>query len=95
VRDEAWMRLAIDEVTDFAIVTLDTRGRVQTWNRGAERLFGFAPDEIVDHSVAVLFTPEDRVAGAPQDEMRRARELGRAEDERWDLRKDRRHDPLQ
>jgi PAS domain S-box-containing protein len=36
----------------------------------------------------VIFTPEDRAAGAPQAERRDALARGRAEDERWHLRKD-------
>jgi signal transduction histidine kinase len=35
-----------------------------------------------------LFTPEDRAAGVPEQEIKTADEKGRAEDERWHIRKD-------
>jgi signal transduction histidine kinase/ActR/RegA family two-component response regulator len=36
----------------------------------------------------MIFTPEDRSAGVPEQEMRQAAAAGRAEDERWHMRKD-------
>ena len=80
---EERLALVVDSLVDYAIFTLDCDGRVTSWNAGAERTFGYARDEAIGLDAAVLFTPEDRAAGAPGDEMRRARESGRAEDERW------------
>jgi two-component system CheB/CheR fusion protein len=37
--------------------------------------------------IATIFTPEDQAHGIPEQEMRRAAETGRAEDDRWHLRK--------
>ena len=51
-------------------------------------MFGFAADEVLGRAIDILFTPEDRAAGVPADEQRRAREDGRAADERWHVRKD-------
>ncbi len=81
-------RLVIETATDFAIVTLDAAGVVQSWNGGAERILGFAPAEIVGRNFAEFFTPEDRAAGMPQEELRRAAAEGRADDDRWHVRKD-------
>ena len=85
---EADMRLVIGSTRDYAIFTLDLEGRVTSWNAGAERIFGWTSDEIVGQPGALVFTPEDRAVGAVEDEMRRAREDGRATAERWHLRKD-------
>ncbi|HET9750513.1 MAG TPA: chemotaxis protein CheB, partial [Casimicrobiaceae bacterium] len=87
-RDEAWSRLVVESVREYAIITLDSAGIVRTWNPGARTIFGYDESEIVGKDIALIFTPEDRDAGAPTDEMRRARETGRAEDDRWQLRKD-------
>lgn len=38
--------------------------------------------------VALIFTPEDRAAGAPEAETRIASAEGTAEDERWHVRRD-------
>jgi PAS domain S-box-containing protein len=49
---------------------------------------GHSEADILGHSASVLFTPEDRANRAPETELRRAAESGRALDERWHLRKD-------
>jgi PAS domain S-box-containing protein len=84
---EERLRLTMESVTDYAIMTMDTEGRIATWNVGAERTFGYAEEELVGQNHEILFTPEDREQGVPADEMRRAREAGRAEDERWHISK--------
>lgn len=50
---------AIVTSSDDAIVSIDTEGRVLTWNAGATRLFGFTADEIVGQP-AMLYVPDDR-----------------------------------
>lgn len=87
-RSEQRYRAIIDSVRDFAIFTTDLAGIIDGWNSGAERIFGYSDREILGQPVDVLFTPEDRETGAPQREMTNAREQGRAEDERFHLRKD-------
>ena len=85
---EATLRLVIESARDYAVITLDPQGAVTSWNIGAERLFGWTEAEIAGQPGALVFTPEDRAKGAPEAEMRRAREEGRATDERWHIRKD-------
>jgi two-component system, chemotaxis family, CheB/CheR fusion protein len=85
--DEANLREVVERTQDYAIITLDTAGLITTWNQGARRMFGFEDGEMIGRSVELLFTPEDRAAGAPQHEMRVAREEGRALDERWHMTK--------
>jgi len=85
---EAQMRLVAESTQDYAIITLDPEGRVNSWNKGAEKMFGHAEEEMLGQPTDLIFVPEDREQQVPQDEMRRARETGRAEDERWHLRKD-------
>jgi len=85
---EARMRMVAESANDYAIITMDEEGRVTSWNKGAEALFGYSADEMQGQSTERLFVFEDIAAGVPQDELRRALEDGRAEDERWHLRKD-------
>ncbi len=82
------LRLLIDSAIDYAIFTMTQGGVVDSWNAGAERMYGFAADEIIGSRFDILFTPEDRAAGVPAVELETARRDGRASDERWHLRKD-------
>jgi PAS domain S-box-containing protein len=85
---EERLRLVLDSAADYAIFTTGLDRRVTSWNAGAERLLGWAEGAIVGRSGDVIFTPEDRAAGAPEREAARALAEGRAENERWHLRKD-------
>jgi PAS domain S-box-containing protein len=59
--DEASRFLAsIVESSDDAIVGLNLDGTIASWNHGAERLYGYAPAEVLGHSHALLIPP-DRV----------------------------------
>lgn len=48
----------IDEIHD-AVITTDKNLNVTTWNRGAERLFGYSAAEIVGRPLTGLYPPED------------------------------------
>lgn len=85
---EMRLRLMIESVTEYAIITLDTKGRIDHWNPGATRMFGYAEEEILGQSFSLMFTPEDRATGIDREELRQARDAGRASDERWHVRKD-------
>lgn len=85
---EARLRMMVESVKDYAIFSLNTEGCITSWNTGAERVFGYTEAEIVGQKSGIIFTPEDRASGAPAQEIKMAAVTGRAEDERWHLRKD-------
>lgn len=85
---EERVSLVLESNKDYAIITMDPEGLVTTWNKGAERMFGYTEQEMLGQPGSIIFTPEDLAAGAHIEEMRRAREDGRAEDERWHLHRD-------
>ncbi|HEX8285231.1 MAG TPA: CheR family methyltransferase [Pyrinomonadaceae bacterium] len=85
---EERLRLLVESVKDYAIFSVAPDGRVSYWNAGAERVFGFAEGEIMGQPIDLVFTPEDREAGAPAAELTEALAEGRAADERWHIRKD-------
>ena len=67
---------------------IDREGYVVSWNRGAERLKGYAADEIIGKHFSVFYPPEAIERRWPQQELKLAAEAGRLEDEGWRLRKD-------
>jgi two-component system CheB/CheR fusion protein len=87
-QSEERLRLLVESVTDYSIIIQDSNGRIESWNPGAERMFGYTEAEAVGQHISFIFTPEDRANGAAEMEMEGARENGRAADERWHLRKD-------
>jgi len=54
---------AIVESADTAIFSKDLSGKLLTWNAGAERIYGYAAQEIIGQNVSVLF-PADRAGEA-------------------------------
>jgi len=86
--NEERLRLLIESVSDYAIFTLTLDARISSWNTGAERVFGWTESEALGQSGEIIFTPEDRKAGAPEQEMKTALEKGHAPDERFHLRRD-------
>ncbi len=88
VESERRFRLFIEQARDYAIIMLDTSGRISSWNTGAERILGYSETEIVGQPGALLFTQEDQAAGIPQNEISTALNEGQANDERWHVRKD-------
>jgi PAS domain S-box-containing protein len=68
---------AIVESSDDAIASKDLNGVVTSWNRGAERIFGYTGEEIIGRPIAILI-PDDRRDEEP-DILRRVRNGERIE----------------
>jgi PAS domain S-box-containing protein len=85
---DEFLRLIIESTTDFAVIAMDNHGCVTSWNSGAERLLGFSEADMLGHTSDVIFHAEDVAGGVPEQERATARKSGRAEDERWHIRKD-------
>jgi two-component system, chemotaxis family, CheB/CheR fusion protein len=81
-------RILIESAKEYAIFTMDVDRRIDSWNPGAVTMFGYSESEMLGQSADILFTPADRDNGDPDNEFNRARDEGRAENERWHARKD-------
>ncbi len=55
---------SIVESSDDAILSKDLDGIIRTWNQGAQRLFGYAAEEVIGQPVTILI-PADRLDEEP------------------------------
>jgi PAS domain S-box-containing protein len=86
--DSDAFRLLVDSTIDYAIFMLDPNGVVASWNRGAQRIKGYAAEEIVGRHFSNFYTPDSVASGWPDFELKEAARVGRFEDEGWRVRKD-------
>ena len=66
-RSEEQFRLLVQGVTDYAIYMLDPEGNVTSWNAGAQRIKGYAPEEIIGKHFSTILHgggPRGRPAAA-------------------------------
>lgn len=82
------LKITIDSVQDYAILSLDKDGRIDSWNGGAARLFLFDQTEILGKDMGILFPSENQDRGILADRRREAIETGRSESSTWFARKD-------
>ena len=87
-RSQTQFRLLVQGVVDYAIFMLDPTGLVSSWNTGAERIKGYAADEIIGRHFSSFYTDEDRDRGEPHRALETARREGRFAAEGWRVRKD-------
>lgn len=74
---------AIVESSDDAIITKDLDGIITSWNRGAERVFGYTAQEAIGKPVSIL-APPDRINEMPSilDRLKNGRAIEHYETER-------------
>jgi PAS domain S-box-containing protein len=85
---EERLQLLVNSVTDHAIFMLDSKGRVASWNNGAQRLKGYAAHEIIGQHFSHFYPQEAIDRMWPEHELQTALVQGHFEDEGWRIRKD-------
>jgi two-component system CheB/CheR fusion protein len=88
LNDREYYRTLVENLEDYAMILIDTDGRIRSWNKGAEHLLQYKKSEAIGKSGAIFFTDDDKLHNAYEHELQTARRRGRAEDERWHMRKD-------
>ncbi|HVF78269.1 MAG TPA: PAS domain S-box protein [Solirubrobacteraceae bacterium] len=75
--------LAVVEFAEDAVIATDLDGAILTWNRGAERLFGYSSAEAIERPIELL-QPADRPSEVEEirDEIRAGRTVERLETRR-------------
>src|SRR5205814_5561003 len=87
-QSEERFRLLVEGVKDHAIFLLDADGKVLSWNAGAQRVLGYAKDEVLGRNLMLFYPDEDVSAGKPSTELAIARNAGFSEDTGWRVRAD-------
>lgn len=82
------LRQLVDAVVDYGIFLLDAQGHIVSWNTGAQRIKGYAPEEVIGQHFSIFYTEAARSIDWPGEELKRAAAAGRFEDEGWRVRKD-------
>jgi PAS domain S-box-containing protein len=52
--------VSLIESSDDAIISTDLSGVISSWNQGAERIFGYAAEDIIGQSIALIIPPDRR-----------------------------------
>ena len=82
-------RQIVDSAVDTAIISIDSAGRVTSWNDGASEILGWTEKEMLGHRLDRIFTDEDRQQDQLAKEIAEARQHGRGgRTEGWRVRKD-------
>jgi PAS domain S-box-containing protein len=81
-------RMLVENMKDYAIIILDTDGRVSSWNPGSETILGYRSSEIIGQHFSRFFPSEEVQRGKPEMELKVATVEGRSEDEGWRIKKD-------
>ena len=85
--EERYHRM-VAEVEDYAIILLSPEGIIQNWNKGAEKIKGYSEKEVIGRHFRIFYPQEDQVSGLPDELIRRAETVGKANHEGWRKRKD-------
>lgn len=48
----------IEQIKDYAIFAMDTKGIINTWNKGCERIKGYTPEEAIGQFYGMLYPDE-------------------------------------
>jgi len=72
----------------YAIVMLDPKGYVVSWDRNAQRLLGYTPGDAMKRHISMFYGSGDARQGNPSHDLVLAATEGRADDDRWIVRKD-------
>ena len=82
------LNLLVEGAADYAIFMTDDDGTITLWNKGAERVLGWAAQEVANKPLSIFYPGQETVEGKPATDLKRAQELGRVTEEMWLVRKD-------
>ncbi|SEL60322.1 PAS domain S-box-containing protein [Roseateles sp. YR242] len=78
----------VDSLQEYAVMLLDTEGRIRDWNHAATAIFGHPLEAVRGMSAEILLTPDDQAADVLEAELAQALTHGSSRDDRWLMRHD-------
>jgi PAS domain S-box-containing protein len=66
------------DVQECSVILLDLNGTILTWNKGAENIKGYTPEEIIGQHISIFYLPEDRNLKLAEKLMEEAKAHGSA-----------------
>ena len=85
----SFLNSILDSATEYAIIALDIHGNIIEFNKGAERIFGWSKEEVVDkQNISITDTIEDRDKKIYKDIVSRIEKYGVYEQDIYRIRKD-------
>jgi PAS domain S-box-containing protein len=85
---ERQFRLLVEGVSDHALIMLDPKGIIASWNSGAEHISGYRQNEVLGQHFSVLYAEPDRAADLPDQALAIAASHGNYQANGMRLRKD-------
>jgi PAS domain S-box-containing protein len=77
--------------TECSIIGKDSDDRIQLWNEGARRIYGYEPEDVIGQHASILDVPGDAHSSVPDKIVETALTIGKWEGMRRQVRKDGRH----
>lgn len=80
--------LIVNNIEDYAIFMLGIDGKVQTWNKGAQRMMQYDEHEVIGNHFGMFFKTDDQLDGDPEKELEGALSGMHRRFDGWRVKKD-------
>jgi PAS domain S-box-containing protein len=87
-QSEERFRLFVSGVRDYALIMLDPKGQIASWNLGAERISGFTAADVMGKHLSIFFSPDAVERGDVRTRLEGAVRNGSYTGQGWFTRKD-------
>jgi PAS domain S-box-containing protein len=78
----------VDNSHGFAIYVMNKKGKIISWNKGAESVYGYSKKDVIGSDCYKFYPKEEQEKKRPQSLLQQAIEEGKAEYEGWHVKKD-------
>lgn len=87
-QSEAWFNAVLTGITDYALMSLDSGGRIETWNQSIARVTGHTAPAVTGRAFSLFYSPGGITGDRVADRLREADANGWSLDNGWCVRAD-------